>query len=60
MARTKAPDLCPDCGASWDCEHSARKPEKRAPDEADRIAGQFAEAAAVGGMIAGQGFQIVS
>lgn len=42
--RLKAPDLCLECGASWSCEHSARKPVKAPPDEADKIAAAFKEA----------------
>lgn len=42
--REATPDLCAVCGASWDCEHTARKPERRKePDDADRIAADMAQ-----------------
>lgn len=45
--RQTTSDLCPKCGASWDCEHGARKPEKkRRPDVADEIAANIAAGAA--------------
>lgn len=43
--REKAPDLCRECGASWDCEHSQRKPEKPRPTPIVKELTALAEAA---------------